>query len=131
MLAGSEKYYDDIYSTVGKDYVAEANKLHEFIQKYKHTNGNSLLDVACGTGTHAGLLSKYYKVEGMDLNADMLKVARKKHPEIRFRQEDMTNIDLGRQFEIVTYLFSAIGYMKKSSQHQKAVKSMSRHLLPD
>jgi ubiquinone/menaquinone biosynthesis C-methylase UbiE len=130
MLSGTEKYYDDIYSTMGKDYVAEANKLHEFIQKYKHTNGNALLDVACGTGTHAGLLSKYYKVEGTDLNAAMLKVARKKHPDIRFTRADMRNIDLSRQFDIVTCLFSAIGYMKTKVELQKAVKSMSRHLLP-
>ncbi len=44
-------------------------RLHEFIQKYKRTKGKLLLDVACGTGVHAGLLSKYYQVEGMDLDA--------------------------------------------------------------
>jgi ubiquinone/menaquinone biosynthesis C-methylase UbiE len=131
MLSGSEKYYDDIYSTMGKDYVAESNKIHEFIQKYKRTDGTALLDVACGTGTHAGLLSKYYKVEGTDFNDDMLKVARKKHPEIRFFQGDMRNFNLGRQFDIVTCLFSAIGYMKTKAELQKAIKTMSRHLLSD
>jgi ubiquinone/menaquinone biosynthesis C-methylase UbiE len=130
MLSGSERYYDDIYSTMGKDYLEESNKLHELIQRYQRTDGNTLLDVACGTGTHAGLLSKHYKVEGMDLNADMLKVARKKHPDIRFTRADMRNFLLGRQFNILTCLFSAIGYMKTKAELQKAVKSMSRHLLP-
>lgn len=130
MLSGSEKYYDDIYSSMGKDYVVEVNKLHELIQKYKHAAGNTLLDVACGTGTHAGLLSKNYEVMGTDLNADMLKIARKKHPEIHFVQSDMRDFDLGRQFDIVTCLFSAIGYMKTKAELQKAIKSMSRHLLP-
>ena len=130
MLSGSEKYYDDIYSSMGKDYPAEANKLHELIQNYKKTDGNTLLDVACGTGTHAGLLSKFYKVEGIDLNANMLKVARKKHPEIRFSRGDMRDFDLGRQFDIVTCLFSAIGYMKTKTELQNAVKSMARHLRP-
>ena len=130
MLSGSEKYYDDIYSVMGKDYASEANKLQAFIQKHKLTAGNSLLDVACGTGTHAGLLSKYYQVEGTDVNADMLKVARKKHPEIRFSQSDMRSIDLDRKFDVITCLFSAIGYMKTKSDLQKAVKSMRRHLHP-
>lgn len=130
MLSGSEKYYDDIYSTMGKDYVAESNKLQEFIQKYKLSNGNALLDVACGTGNHAGLLSKYYRVEGTDSNANMLKVAHQKHPAIRFTQADMRNFDLGRRFDIVTCLFSAIGYMKTRAELEKAIKSMSRHLLP-
>jgi len=130
MLSGSEKYYDDIYGSMGKDYAVEVNKLHELIQKYKHAAGNTLLDVACGTGTHAGLLSKYYEVIGTDLNAEMLNVARKKHPEIHFVQSDMRDFDLGRQFDIVTCLFSAIGYMKTKAELQNAIKSMSRHLLP-
>ena len=130
MFSKSEKYYDEIYGAMGKDYFAEANKAHQFIQKYKHTEGNTLLDVACGTGMHAGLLSKYYKVEGVDLNANMLKVARKKHPKIRFHQGDMTSFDLGRQFDIVTCLFSSIGYMKTKGDLQKAIKNMVRHLLP-
>ena len=129
MLSGSEKYYDDIYGAMGKDYVAEATRIHELIQRYKHTDGNTLLDIACGTGTHAGLLSEWYKVEGTDLNANMLKVARQKHPGIRFTRSDMSRFDLGRQFDVVTCLFSAIGYMKTKTELQKAIESMSRHLL--
>jgi ubiquinone/menaquinone biosynthesis C-methylase UbiE len=115
---------------MGKDYTAEADRLHEFIEKYKRTDGKTLLDVACGTGTHAGLLGEYYKVEGMDLNINMLKVARKKHPELRFTRGDMREFDLGRQFDIVTCLFSAIGYTRTRTELQKAIKSMSCHLLP-
>jgi len=130
MLSGSEKYYDDIYSTMGKDYLLEAEKVDGFIQKYKSTDGNALLDVACGTGTHAGLLSKYYDVVGTDLNQDMLDIARGKHPEIRFIQSDMRSFDLGRKFDAVTCLFSAIGYMRTKKELRQAIKSMSRHLFP-
>ena len=130
MLSGSEKYYDDIYSAMGKAYAVEAKKLHQFIQKHKRTAGNTLLDVACGTGMHAGELYKYYTVVGIDLNANMLKVARKKHPGIRFHQADMRGFDLRRQFDVVTCLFSAIGYMKTKADLQKAIRNMSRHLLP-
>jgi ubiquinone/menaquinone biosynthesis C-methylase UbiE len=130
MLSGSEKYYDDIYSSTGKDYAAEADRVHELIQKHKQSSGTTLLDVACGTGTHAGFLRRRYDVIGIDANKDMLNVARKKHPEIRFRRGDMRDFSLGRQFDIVTCLFSAIGYMKTKTDLLKAVKTMSRHLLP-
>jgi ubiquinone/menaquinone biosynthesis C-methylase UbiE len=130
MYSGSEQYYDDIYGAIGKDYAAEASKVHEFIQKYKRTEGNTLLDVACGTGAHAGFLSQYYQVTGTDLNVNMLKVARKKHPEMQFFEGDMRSLDLGRRFDAVTCLFSAIGYMKTKADLRKAVKSMSRQLLP-
>jgi ubiquinone/menaquinone biosynthesis C-methylase UbiE len=130
MLSGSEKYYDDIYTSIGKDYAAEADTVRGLIQKYGYPTGSDLLDVACGTGRHAGLLSKAYRVEGVDLNAEMLKVARKNHPGIRFTQGDMRNFDLGRQFDIVTCLFSAIGYMKTKADLRKAIRNMGRHLRP-
>ncbi|MEI8008852.1 MAG: hypothetical protein WCI00_05715 [bacterium] len=41
------KYYDLIYSS--KDYKKEADIIHKLITKYKKTNGNALLEVACGT----------------------------------------------------------------------------------
>lgn len=130
MFSKSAQFYDDIYSASGKNYAVEADKVRKFIQKYKRTDGNTLLDVACGTGVHAGLLSKDYKVEGSDLDGKMLKVARKNYPTIRFHQGDMRTFDLGRQFDILTCLFSAIGYMKTKSDLRKAIRNMSRHLLP-
>lgn len=130
MPSGAEQYYDDLYGELGKDYHAEANKIHELIQKHKRSSGNSLLDVACGTGLHASLLSEYYQVEGIDINEGMLKVARRKHPGIRFRKGDMRSFDLHRQFDAVTCLFSAIGYMTTKADLQKAIRSMSQHLLP-
>lgn len=130
MLSGSEQYYDDIYGVTGKDYAAEATRIHEFIEKYKQTAGNSLLDVACGTGWHASFLCEKYKVEGIDINAGMLKMARKKHPGIRFTQGDMRSFDLHRQYDVVTCLFSAIGYMKTKADLQTAVRNMGRHIAP-
>src|SRR5687767_4019171 len=110
MFSKSAQYYDEIYISMEKDYRREASKAHEIIKKYKQSSGKSLLDVACGTGTHTGLLNKYYQVEGLDLDPKMLLVARKKYPKIRFHQGDMTDFDLGRQFDAIACLFSSIGY---------------------
>jgi ubiquinone/menaquinone biosynthesis C-methylase UbiE len=130
MFSKSAQYYDEIYASIDKDYEVEVSKLHTFIQKYKQSPGNSLLDVACGTGIHAGFLSKYYQVQGLDLDPQMLAVAKKKHPDIRFHQGDMTDFDLHRQFDVIVCLFSSIGYVKTRSRLRKAMKNMARHLLP-
>jgi ubiquinone/menaquinone biosynthesis C-methylase UbiE len=130
MFSKSAQYYDEIYASVDKDYAAEADKAHKIIQKYKKSKGKMLLDVACGTGFHASLLNKYYQVEGVDLDTQMLSVAKKKHPHIRFHQGDMTDFDLGRQFDVIVCLFSSIGYVKTKSRLQKAIKNMGAHLLP-
>jgi len=130
MFSKSAQYYDEIYASIDKDYAAEVSKAHQFIQKYKQSKGKELLDVACGTGLHASLLSKYYQVEGLDLDARMLAVAKKKHPKIRFHHGDMTNFNLKKQFDVIVCLFSSIGYVRTKSRLQKAIKTMSAHLLP-
>lgn len=130
MFSKSAQYYDEIYASVDKDYSAEVSKAHKLIQKHKQSKGKLLLDVACGTGAHAGLLNRYYRVEGLDLDPKMLSVARKRHPKIRFHQGDMTDFDPGHQFDVIVCLFSSIGYVKTKSRLQKAVKTMNRHLLP-
>jgi len=130
MFSKSAQYYDEIYASIDKDYSAEANEAHKIIQEYKQSKGKLLLDVACGTGTHASFFSKYYQVEGLDLDPEMLSVAKKQHPKIRFHQGDMTNFDLDRQFDVVVCLFSSIGYVKTKSRLQKAIKTMTQHLLP-
>lgn len=130
MFSKSAQYYDEIYGAIGKNYSAETNKAHKIIQKYKKSKGMSLLDVACGTGIHAGYLSKYYKVEGLDLDAKMLSVARKKYPKIHFHHGDMTNFELGHQFDAIVCLFSSIGYVKTKTKLRKAIETMSQHLLP-
>jgi ubiquinone/menaquinone biosynthesis C-methylase UbiE len=130
MFSKSAKYYDEIYASIDKDYSAEVTKAHKIIQKYKQSKGKFLLDVACGTGAHAGLLSKYYEVEGLDLDPQMLSIAKKKHPKVRFHQGDMTDFDLGHPFDVVVCLFSSIGYVRTKSRLQKAVRTMARHVLP-
>ena len=130
MYSKSAKYYDEVYASIGKDYPAEANKARKFIQKYKQSNGNSLLDVGCGTGIHANLLSKHYQVEGLDIDPKMLSVARKKYPKIRFQQGDMVNFKLKSKFDIIVCLFSAIGYVKTKSRLHRTIKNMCQHLLP-
>ena len=130
MFSKSAQYYDDIYGAADKGYFEEAAKIHRFIQKYKPTKGKTLLDVACGTGVHAGVLRKYYKVEGLDLDASMLKVAKKKFSNIRFHQGNMVDFDLKREFDVVTCLFSSIGYVKTRSKLRKAIMNMNKHLLP-
>jgi len=130
MFSKSAQYYDEIYASINKDYPSEVKKAHKIIQKYKESKGKALLDVACGTGAHAGLLSKYYQIEGLDLDPQMLSVARKKHPKIRFHEADMTDFDLGRQYDVIVCLFSSIGYVKTKPRLQKAIKTMNQHLLP-
>lgn len=123
-------YYDAIYEAQGKDYKKESDKIREVIEKYKKSDGNDLLDVGCGTGGHFAFLRERFTVEGLDIDQHMLQVARQRFPTITFHQGDMANFDLGKAFDVVTCLFSAIGYTMTVPNLQSAVKTLERHTKP-
>lgn len=130
MYSKSQKYYDEIYAAIGKNYTAEAKTVRKLIEKYKQSNGNSLLDIGCGTGVHANLFNKHYQAEGLDIDKKMLSVARKNFPALRFHLGDMVDFKLARKFDSITCLFSAIGFVKTKPRLRKAIKNMSEHLVP-
>lgn len=130
MFSKTAKYYDDIYGAIDKNYKAEARLAHKVIREHKASKGKHLLDAGCGTGVHAGLLSRYYKVEGLDLDQEMLSVARKSYPGIAFHRGDMAGFQLTHKFDAITCLFSSIGYVRTKTRLRKAIKTMAAHLLP-
>jgi ubiquinone/menaquinone biosynthesis C-methylase UbiE len=121
-------YYDEIYHF--KNYEREAEKIDTLIQQHKKSPGNHLLDVACGTGNHIAYLKQHYSVEGLDSSPDMLRIARKKHPDVVFHSGEMTSFKLKNRFDTVTCLFSAIGHVKTKARMRRAVRNMAGHLQP-
>ena len=128
MFSKSAKFYNALYGSMGKDYVAETQKVHQIIQQHKRSSGKTLLEVACGTGMHASILRENYQVEGLDLDPEMLAVASQTYPDIPFHRADMVDFDLGKQFDAITCLFSSIGYVKTKERLETAIQNMARHL---
>ncbi len=128
MFSQSAQIYDAVYSA--KDYADEARRLKVFIAEHKRSAGNTLLDIACGTGGHVPYLRDEFAYEGVDLDPQMLAIARERNPGIVFHQGDMCDFDLGRQFDVVTCLFSSIGYAGVVEKLEQAIATMARHLLP-
>ena len=121
------KYYDKIYSF--KDYEQEAGKIAQIIEQRLCSEGRHLLDVACGTGRHVEYLKDQFEVQGLDISQEMLAIARSRNPNVPFYQADITNFDLGRTFDVITCLFSAIGYAKTLELASKAIACMGRHII--
>ncbi|HEV2459509.1 MAG TPA: class I SAM-dependent methyltransferase [Ktedonobacterales bacterium] len=128
MFSRSQRYYDAIYS--GKDYAQEAAHVKRLIAEHKRSDGNTLLDVACGTGGHVPYLGDDFAYEGLDLDPEMLALARWRFPDVTFYHGDMVDFALGRQFDVVTCLFSSIGYVKTEPRLRQAIATMAAHLRP-
>lgn len=122
-------YYDAIYSAM-KDYAAETVRLRAVLEQYAQRPVRELLDMACGTGLHDQYLKNHYRVEGADLSPSQLAIARQRCPDLVFHQADMTNFDLGREYDAATCLFSAIGHVITEEQLRAAVRAMAQHVRP-
>ena len=122
------EYYDLIYSF--KDYKKEAEEISKLILKYKKNEGKSLLDVGCGTGLHIKYLKPSYDCVGVDLNEEMLKIARRNVKGVKFLQGNMLSLNIKQKFDVVTCLFSAIGYAKTAAQLRNTLSGFYKHLNP-
>lgn len=127
MFTKSAEYYDDIYAF--KDYDAAAEYVRDAIER-ACPHARSLLDVGCGTGRHLERLQQHYDVEGLELQPEMIEVARRRLPGVLVRQGDMIDFELGVRFDAVTCLFSSIGYVRTVARMRRSVANMARHLRP-
>ena len=124
------KYYDKIYSE--KDYESEAEFIKWAVHKHKTSSGNNLLDVACGTGNHVQFLKDQFSIVGLDINPEMLKIAKKKNAKVKFIKGDMKNLDLDKsnKFDVIICMFAAIAYNLNYEELENTLKSFNTYLKP-
>jgi len=128
MFSRSADLYDALYATF-KDYEAEVGRLRELIAE-RVPGARTLLDVACGTGKHLELLREHFEVAGLDLDPELLAIARERVPGVELHEGDMAAFDLGRRFDVVACLFSSIGYVRDEARLHAAIAAMAAHLEP-
>jgi len=121
-------YYDRIYS--GKDYRSQTAHLVRLARRCGRSPGRRWLDVACGTGRHLEFLRRRFEVVGVDLSEPMLREARRRLPGVRLVRGDMRSFDLGERFDVVSCLFSAIGYLRTEADLRRAFRTFAHHLRP-
>jgi SAM-dependent methyltransferase len=123
----SPELYDAIYHF--KDYQRECEGLRRII-KDAVSGARSILDVACGTGEHAKFLKDHYAIDGVDISESYLRAARLKNPSGNYTCADMSGFDLGRTYDVVTCLFSAIAIVRTYKRLEHAISRMVRHVRP-
>jgi SAM-dependent methyltransferase len=125
-------WYDALYESLGKDHATEARQLLERVTTQLGHQPTSWLDVACGTGQHlAAVADEVGEVVGVDLSEAMLDVARARlGGRVELLVADQRDLDLGRRFEVVSSLFSSIGYAADLAELDATVAALARHVAP-
>ena len=124
----SARVYDAL--TAQKDYRRATRALVKAVRGVA-PGARTVLDVGCGTGRHLQYLRDRFDVEGLDLSRQMLAIARKRCPDVRFHQGSLIDFKLSRRFDVVTCLFGSIGYARTLTGLRMAVSSMAHHLRPN
>ncbi|MCI4352171.1 MAG: class I SAM-dependent methyltransferase [Thermoplasmata archaeon] len=129
MYSDLAEYYDAVYSGK-KDYRKESDRIVGLARRNGRSGGREWLDVACGTGQHIRYLSPRFRCTGVDASPQMLRIARRRNPGVRFVRGDMRSFRLRRQFDVVSCLFSAIGHVNTLSALRRTIECFVRHLKP-
>jgi SAM-dependent methyltransferase len=89
---------------------------------------HSVLDAGCGTGRVAMELARRgLGVVGVDLDPEMLAVARAKAPLIRWVESDLAGVDLGHTFDGVVMAGNVMIFLTPGSEGA-VLANMARHL---
>jgi SAM-dependent methyltransferase len=107
----SAEHYDLLYSQI-KDYEAETARLLEVLS-VACPSARAVLDVGCGTGRHAQLLTAAgLSVDGLDLEPAFVRIAQARNPGGTYRIGDMTSFQVSTPYDVVLSLFGTIGYAR-------------------
>jgi SAM-dependent methyltransferase len=130
------RYYNLLYRD--KDYAGEATFIHQLLQTHAPST-QSILELGCGTGTHALLLAKEgYDVHGVDLSAQMLRQASDRlfqlpqelASRLAFSHGDIRTIRLDQQFDAIISLFHVFSYQITNEDLTAAFATAKTHLKP-
>lgn len=100
-------------------------KQHERAIAFVKSRGKAL-DVGCGcTGRFIDLLlSNGFNPEGVDISKKMIKLAKKRHPEIIFHHQDICNWNVPQKYDFIT-AWDSIWHIPLNQQENVLTKLVS------
>jgi ubiquinone/menaquinone biosynthesis C-methylase UbiE len=125
-------FYDQLMHAVPYSMWAS---YYELLLTQQAVRPSKLLDVCCGTGSVAELLStKGYRVSGIDLSEPMIVEARRKAEaaglDIRYEVADAAAFSLTERFDAAYSFFDSLNYITDLGRVGMAFERIAEHLLP-
>ena len=120
------KYIDASYRRT-KNYQQEV----DFILRRVGNTRGTLIDVACGSGGHAELLSQAgFEVYAVDLNDGMLRLVKKNLPKAKVFKQDMRQLHLPVKADVLICMYNSINYNYSYDELTHTFQRFYDHLKP-
>jgi SAM-dependent methyltransferase len=122
------RYIDASYRRT-KNYQQEVDFI---VRRVGNAPGKKIvIDVACGSGGHAELLSKAgFSVYAVDLNDGMLRLVKKNLPKARVFKQDMRELDVPVQADVLICMYNSINYNHSYAELARTLQRFYDHLKP-
>lgn len=124
-------FFDRCAPTWDAEMIRSDEKIHTILENANVREGARVLDVACGTGVLIPdyLERKVGSVTGVDISAEMLKIARRKFEQhnVRFLCADVETADVGRDYDAIV-VYNAFPHFP---QPERLIARLSGLLGPD
>lgn len=118
--------YDELTQNVPYEEIAEY-----YAKILGQANVNRLLDIGCGTGNLTARLRKIgFDVVGLDGSSEMLSEAMAKAPEIFWVCQDMTELDLGEEFDAVISTLDSLNHLESKKEIEQCFRRVNENLKP-
>lgn len=90
-----------------------------------------VLDLCCGTGEAARwFANRGCRTVGVDLSAEMLRLAASKPGNVTWLRQDMRTLDAGTGFDLVTSMYDSVNYLLTEADQDAAFSGVYRALAP-
>ncbi|MCM1133407.1 MAG: class I SAM-dependent methyltransferase [Ruminococcus flavefaciens] len=128
------RYYDSLTANI--DYKKRAEYFDKIIRRFKQTEGNILLDLACGTGSISEEMARLgYDVIGVDYSDEMLGIALDKKFDsglnIQYLCQDMRRLDMFGSMDITICALDSINHLAGINDVRKVFRNIALFSEPD
>lgn len=110
-----------------QEYADETHLFCKLIKKHSKIKVNNILHFGSGAGINDWSFKKFFKITGVDLSINQIKVAKDYNPSINYVCGDMRNMRFNQKFDSVI-IPDSIGYMLTEDDLYQTIQNAYNHL---